>query len=556
LSQFLRASTAATGVDAKLLLFAMDCALESEVPSEAAQRLLAKALGEAIRSGAARIDPWVRAELGRRLSALFVSCGAIEFEKVLAAFVESGTADESAAAIRVVGYACEDGVGSQVLVKAVTNACSRNEELVTCAICWAAGQAESFRTDVALQVIATNLKKTRRRKQAAFEAIAKIPALAAKHWPEIINGIDDDDSGVRRAASQAAVQAGINADLIAMTASKKDVLLRALRVFDEFATDQQLYSAKVKRETLERMLDSGDRRSRLVGIGLLPMVDQSERYIYQRLIGILSEREDREEVVAALVALSYSGDALSLLSVGDLKLVNQWLEKGTGDVRLAAMRLLGMFGRDLPAVQALLRLNSDEMIADEYAAYMAALGGAKVSRSEAANAASSELTRLLDPTIKMGRDNVLRASACLDALRRLEQNVSEGLVTKISRLIDNFRAEQELRAKALLCLPAIAVPSATLVSRIKNLFDRQLPEFELELVQVPSILAKKCRQSVDYVIASVASLAELRDAAIRLHKRIAERQASTENEFRVTELRSGIEDVTSIIVAFDEFIDK
>lgn len=67
------------------------------------------------------------------------------------------------------------------------------------------------------------------------------------------------------------------------------------------------------------------------------------------------------------------------------------------------------------------------------------------------------------------------------------------------------------------------------------------------------ILAKKCRQSVDYVIASVASLAGLRGSAIQLHTRT---QASSDNEFRVTELRSGIDEITSIIVAFDEFIDK
>jgi hypothetical protein len=78
----------------------------------------------------------------------------------------------------------------------------------------------------------------------------------------------------------------------------------------------------------------------------------------------------------------------------------------------------------------------------------------------------------------------------------------------------------------------------------------------LHFAKCGSILAKKCRQSVDYVIASVASLAGLRDSAIQLHTRIMERQASSDNEFRVTELRSGIDEITSIIVAFDEFIDK
>jgi hypothetical protein len=556
ISKFLQASTTESDVDAKLLLFAIDCALESDVPSEATQRLLAKAVAESIKSGAARSDPWVRAELGARLGSLFESCGTAEFDTLLSSFIMSGTPDQSAAAIRIAGYACADGIRAPAIVDAVTEACARTEELVTSAICWAAGHAAPFRTDATLQVIATNLKKAKRRKQAAFEAIAKIPSLAAKHWPEIINGIDDEDSGVRRAASQAAVQAGIDADVAVMTTSKKDVLLRALRSFDEMSGDRQLFSAKVKRESLERLLDSGDRRNRLIGIGLVPMADQPERYVYERLNDILNERDDREEIVAALVALSYSGDALALLSVADLRIITQWLAKGTGDVRLAAMHVLGMFGRDLSVVQALLRLETKEMIADEYVSYMGALGNAKVSRDEVSEAVSSELARLLEPAVKMGQDNVRRLSACLDALRRLEQNVGEILVTKIGQLVDDYRVEQSVRSKALLCLPAVAVSSAALVVRLTNFYERRLPEFELELVQIPSILARKCRQSVDYVIASVGSLPAFREAAIRLHKKISERQPSAENEFRVTELRNGIEEITSIILAFDEFIDK
>jgi hypothetical protein len=556
LSKFLQASTPATDVDAELLLFALDCALESEVPSEATQRLLATAVAEAVRAGAARTDPWVRAELGRRLGFLFAACGTAEFDKEISDIITTGPADGSAAAIQTVGYACTEGVKSEPFVHAVTSACSRNEELVSCAICWTAGHNDAFRNDATLQVVATNLNKSKRRKQAAFDAIANIPGLAAKHWPEIINGIDDDDRGVRRAASEAAVQAGINADVGVMASGKKDVLLRALRLFGESAGDQHLYSAKVKPETLERMLDSGDRRNRLVGIGLLPMADERPRYAYERLVSILNERADREEVVAALMAFTYGGDILSLLTVADLKVVIRWLEEGTLDVRLAAMRLLGIFGSDLTPVQALLQLDRKKMIAEEYAAFMSALSSAKVSRNEASTQVAHDLERLLDPAITMTSDNVRRLSACLDALRRLEENVSEPLMGKISRLVDDRRFDEAVRRTALLCLPAITVPSASFVTKLKSFYERQLPELELSLVQVPSILATKCRQSVDYVIASVAALPELRDAAIRLHKKIALRQASAENEFRVTELRNGIEEITNIIVAFDEFIVK
>jgi hypothetical protein len=478
----------------------------------------------------------------------------VEFERVLIDLIR-GNGDECAAAIRIAGYACENGFVSEAIVDAVTSACARSEESITGAICWAASQAECFRTEAALQLISSNLTKTRKRKQYAFEAIARIPPLAAQHWSEIINGIDDDDSSVRKAASNAAVQAGINADLAAMNASRKDVLLRALRAY-EFASGQERHMANVKRETLDRILDSGDRRTRLIGIGLLPMVDQSEAFVFERLFAILRERDDREEVVAALDALRYSGDTLSLVSVTEIKLIAEWIEKGTGDIRQAGTRLLAMFGRDLTAVGVLLRLQPETMLTDEFVGYMAALGGARVSRKEASDIAALQAEQLLDPKTTMNKDNIRRACASLDALRRLEENVPERLAKRIAAVVEDFRANETVRGKALLTSPAIAIPSANVVTKITRWIERPLPEFEAELVQIPSIVARKCRQNVDYVIACVGALANLREAAVKLHKKLAAREATGDNQFRVTTLRSGIEDVTSIIVAFEEFIKK
>ena len=77
---------------------------------------------------------------------------------------------------------------------------------------------------------------------------------------------------------------------------------------------------------------------------------------------------------------------------------------------------------------------------------------------------------------------------------------------------------------------------------------------EDELVQVPSLLAKKCRSSVDNVVASVGALSELRDILLEFHAKYSKREITEMNEYYVTELRSGIDDVTQIIVAFKDFI--
>ena len=552
LSRFL-SSGRGNDVDAKLLSFSMDCALESEIPSETAQRLLAKHLAECIRRGPARVDPWVRAELGRRLAALFDSCGATEFEGMLSYFMYKGTDDECAASIQIAAYASENGTISHVLSEGVKKASERTSEVVIGAICWAAGHIDIFRSSEALQVISTNLAKTGKKKQHAFDALSKIPNLAAKHWPSIINGIQHDDEIIQKSASIAAVQAGINADLIAMTADKKDILLRAFRLFD--TSVQEAKTAKIRKETIERMLDSGDRTNRLIGIGLIPMIDQPEAYVFGILWSLLNSNV-REEVVAALEALRYSGNTLSLVSGSDMKSVISLLDSQTVDVRIATFHLLGLFGRDHTAVNSLLQLDPSDMRLEEYWAYMNALGSVKLSKRTASEIAEYQILDLLDPSTKMSFHNIQKLSACLDAIKRLEENASDRLVGKLIECVDDYKTDMLIRKRAILALPAVSIPSEKSVTQLTEWLTHLIGDYELELVQIPATLARKCRQSVDYIIACVRSLTAFEAACVNLHAKIAKRPISSDNEFKVSELRGGIQDISTILVAFHEYIQK
>jgi hypothetical protein len=79
-------------------------------------------------------------------------------------------------------------------------------------------------------------------------------------------------------------------------------------------------------------------------------------------------------------------------------------------------------------------------------------------------------------------------------------------------------------------------------------------EFEAALVQLPGVLASKVRLSVEHVLACVAVLKPFREAALALHRKISQRKASVTNDIRVTELRDGIDEIDSILIAFDEFV--
>jgi hypothetical protein len=167
-----------------------------------------------------------------------------------------------------------------------------------------------------------------------------------------------------------------------------------------------------------------------------------------------------------------------------------------------------------------------------------------------------ELEYLTDDNRKMSSDNVRRLKVVLEALKRIGRPGPKALVKRIKQMIRDYRIDLEVKQQALLCYPAIAVPSLQTVATITELVEHPPIGMDRELAQVPAILARQCRQSVEYVVACVGALIELRVALVKFHKRVARNEPIEETEFCVTELRSGIDAITDIIVAFHEFIEN
>ncbi len=554
IKKFLDAGSSEYDVDAKMLLFAIDCALECEVPSEAAQRLLSNGIKECLRRGAGKLDPWVRTEIGQRLSLILGVCGGSEFDGTLAELISENDEAVSAAAIDVAGYAYAGGHESSEVISAFELACSRSEAAVLSAICGAAGRSRVLRTSGAMRVIEAGLQKSPRIQSAAYDALTKMPHLASKHWGEIINGMDDKNVRTSRLASIAAMNAGLDVDLVSLNAARKDILLRALNNVSPTIGPHDFPHIRMTRDTLGRLMASGYIRERILGIRLLPLAEGEERYIYDTLIELVKAKTPREELVAALTALRWSSSVLNLFTLDDLRVISGWLNDGTADVRIAAAQLLGCFGKDVISIEALISANFAQLDIDDYCERINALSRTKIEVDRVSELFFGELALLLDGRRRLNELTLKRIKTLLDSTKRLGENAPLALVKKISSLITDYKMNDEVRRKALLCYPAVAMPSRKTVETVIELCLNPPANLDLELVQVPSILARKCRNNVDYVVASVSALSDLRKALINLHGKYSQRQSTELNEYYVTELRSGINDITQIIEAFKDFI--
>lgn len=552
LNRFLGAGSKVDDVDAKLLTFAIDCALESDVPSEAALRLLARAVRDNVISGPAKVDPWVREELGSRIKKIFMSCGADEFGAMLGTLIRDPNAEICAAAIDIAGYACDAMVQPVMIRDAIETLSASTEELVLCAICTVLPRSAFLQTSITLEVIKRCLSRSNRCRKIALNTIALIPHIASLHWDDIIAHINSSDSSISKAASRAALRAGLNTELISLSADRKSTLLTALRAV---GLGEDFRPQKVRIEIVERLWDSPSAKDRLLAIQLLPRTNIDEQELYQRLVGLIGENADREEVVASLTAIRES-NAKQLFKLSALKAVIYWLKEGSIDVRIAALKLLRHFAGHVVAVEAILATESNDMSADEYAWAVHVLGASSVLEDVVQTRLHSELKRLTGPHISQNNSNNRKIAAVLSALRQQSKSGSPETIQLLRKFYEDYRVPVELKKSALLCLPAITDPSVENINYFADLYKNTfLVGLEDALVAIPSTIAQKCKSSVDIVVTCVGMLSLLREAAVNYYSRISKRKVTEDLELQITSLRAGITELSQIIIAFDDFID-
>ncbi|MDF1752770.1 MAG: metallophosphoesterase [Verrucomicrobiales bacterium] len=542
-------------VDARDLIFAMDCALESDVPSEGAVRVLSNAIRSCLTNGACRVDSKVRENVAERLGILWISSGGSTFETMLLELLDSTDNTVVAATITLIGHAFANGADSEVLIAKLDSKAKDATDVIARALCRSAGLEVKLRTEPIRACILKSLKGTSKVKAAAFEALVSMPGLAVECWPDILNGLEDDDQFVQRLAGVSAIQAGLNTDLIAGGETKRELVLRAFEAAEMTSDHGFEKYTKIGEESVNRLLASGIQKNRILGLRLLPFVDQSGASIRDNLIEALQdEKSDREELVAALNAFRWSSDARTLCKIKDLRIFISFLERGTGDVREAAMRLLGCFLAESSAVKAILDRRPGKMSRGEYFAWIGCLSHVRVHLDLASKTLDSELVHFLKSGKMQNPKVVGRFIGVLNALQELGEPLRQSTVEQLKPMVDDFRIDYKIRGAAALTFAACSQPSSNLMKTVGAWVLNTDPKFEDYAVELPKLVAINVRRDVKYVIACVAGLSHLNENAINLHQRFCKRATTTLLEENIGKLREGITEVDRIIIAFDEFL--
>lgn len=541
-------------IDARYLIFALDCALECEVPSEATISLLGTSLVKCIKSGLAQVDSFVRDELGQKVAQLADSCGISGFEPHFLELLEDHNPNVCAATISFLSHVLKNNINSPSLIKKIEECAIRSDESVMKSICEISSNVEVFRSQIILQVIERCLKKTDRCRMMAFEAITNIPNLATRHWHDIINAMQDKNQMIIRSATKAAIKAGLDSNLATLNDTKKDVVAAALSSISALTILNDCPFSKIQKHTIESLLNSSIFRDKLIGIQLLPFVDADGGYIYKKLKEIIDENSDHRETVAAIKSFQISHAARSVFSHNDIKSLKELSVNGTSDVRKSTISLLGYFGTNNNVVSNLLEIDLKDKDFSELEVIYNSLGRAKVLEREVCDLFEKEYEKLFSDTIRMNEAYKKQLVSLLDASKNLGKTLRPDISNRIRDLILDYKQDIIVKKAALKTYPAIAVPSEVMIEYLVELLDRPPVNLQIELSQGLKTFARNCRQSMDYILACISKIKDFEKAAICFHKKVLERENSSETEYIVTELRDGLHDLLQIRMTFDEFL--
>jgi hypothetical protein len=311
----------------------------------------------------------------------------------------------------------------------------------------------------------------------------------------------------------------------------------------------------VRQDTIDQLMNSAIQRDRLIGIQLIPATNAGNDLAYRKLMELLSNPGDHQELTTALRTLRSSQNTRLLFVVGNLRLIAKLVQTGTSDVRKASIQLLGCFMADITAIKPLVDLDLSSITSSEFEAVFAALGRSQVLQPEIVGIIEREILSRTKDGVRLTTDYVVEICALLDAVRSLSKNLKPKVASEIRKLISDYKQDERVQKAAVRAYFAAATPSEHVVEFLTSLFKSPPVGLITELPQSLALFAKNCRQSVEFVMACVESMASLRVAAMSLHERLSKRDVTAENEFNVTELRNGIYEVSQIIVTFEEFIN-
>ena len=320
------------------------------------------------------------------------------------------------------------------------------------------------------------------------------------------------------------------------------------------------------RSYLQELLSSMDPADVAFAASLVPLGDFDSRQSHKLLMDTLRGNDNRLVVRACRDSLRNREGALDLITLAETDHICGLVQSRYHDVRLAAIKALGMLPNDEQVVSTLRSVSGMgrdlakvRRSADELDQGIRAL--AEHARKDSALRrilVTDILSTLPDPRAQQFGDKQRQEQmlSMLVACEKIGGIVDESFSRRLLRLAKDFRTPAALRAQALRVYGRMVRPKPTSVAALMGFLRRDDNAMnEASYAAVFWFLAQ-CRKRVEYVRSVYAELPSLRRGLIRVWNREKDRVTDRIDSVGIEDIRRSLGELESLIISYAEFSER
>lgn len=556
-SLVLRDSPGSAKLTADELGFCLECALETDVPSEAVLSSILTRFGEFIAQWG-RFDVDLVSTLAGRLAELYRASHDPEVERFVFRGLHLDEANSRAAYLTVLGHIAEDVPATSDIWSTIDTVANERDATVQSALVRALRLAESLLRPTALNLLSKALGGNVALRLETLSTLLRRPQLAAPLLVQVHQCMTDTNASVALQAARVTLAAGES--LLRGSSKERSMLLLALKTLAEHANDPRHYkgNASVDIETVVRLVGSELVQDREIGLMLLAWVVGNEQGVHDLIMHGLRGDYGQECVPAGLIAARYSASAQRVLRRSEAaEVVRLTAVPHALTVRRNAIRCLAVIAHDdAGAREALFDLSAREAGTELAAEALRTLA----VRPQVDDRLRKSLERDIETmyshfsnpdTVSAHRRDYYRH--LLQAVLNFDWESGTDTSNKLFRLLEKKRKLGDLEPDVLLAWVATTRPNVVNVNRLAEMLGSGASgHIAGSLTRAAQLFIERVRARMDNIESSYIALGALRDSLIQ-HALKHVRQTSRFGDVDGPMVRESIEAVESVLASYNEY---
>lgn len=542
------------------LLTALAYALESEVPPEATQRAVIRALGG---SAATSIlcDENFRRDIGELLGRLYEASSGDLLNEHLIKELRGSDIDNRAAYIDLVGYIAEQTVLKDDLLVEFHRSYDGADTAILCGACNAISRSSQLRRADSKSLLVRAFKKNTQTRYAVVRAVEHAPSLAKDVWAELLQAISEEKSFIALGAANAILLAGWRID--PKDRAERADLICALRCLFKFGQEKHIagIGQAVSSEQIAPLLSDPDPQQRLLGLYLIPWIRKAEEFAHDRLMDELRASSSHELKVAALDSLRLSQDGQKLISIGEIDFLCNHLsedQEQPRDVRMATARLLGAFVRkDNRVLQALLLFAKQaRRDSEEFRIALRALASCGATDKKIHSFFESEISDYTRSNRKQTDNSVKILCDLLAIAREMDWIASQNLIRSLCNIPKDYRRHDEVRGQSLVTIGGISLPSEETAKYYCDVMKNPPKGMTKYLCESISRFATRCRRRIEYIRQVNPLLPKLTEQIVAMRAALIKDGYNESKNVSLQHLRTALLEIENMQNAYREYAGR